>query len=210
MIPVSLFGGRSGSKKIIGATDEGELIASIVPYPPIQQQKTHPFRQYFTDDGTSSGSNDMGVDGSTTNVDFFIPASAIADRYITNINVLVGYGTSGQPNQWADGTALTNGTRIFYEASGVGEVDIHDGIKTNQDLFRLNHNGIQTSWEVRHVNATNDYGYFMPIDMEQYVMPLGVKLDKGSTQRIVFCIRDNAGTDADTFDAIAYGFDRFE
>ena len=40
--------------------------------------------------------------------------------------------------------------------------------------------------------------------------PYGVKLDKGSSQKLAFTIKDNVGTAADTFNAIAYGFDRFE
>lgn len=69
--------------------------------------------------------------------------------------------------------------------------------------------GNTTSWEVRHVSATNDYGYFLPIKLFEYLPPLGIKLDAGTTQRIVFQIRDNVGAAADTFNAIAYGFDRF-
>ena len=41
-------------------------------------------------------------------------------------------------------------------------------------------------------------------------LPHGIKLDSGTTQRLVLCVRDNAGTDADTFNIIGYGFDRFE
>ena len=125
------------------------------------------------------------------------------------MSFIVAYGTSGQPFNWADGTALTNGTRIFYE-SKKGEIDIHNAIQSNQDMFRLSSQKIDVNWQVRGVNATNDFGYFIWVDLRTFGFPFGIKLDRGSNQRITIRIRDNAGTDADTFDCIAYGFDRFE
>lgn len=185
------------------------LYVSQIPYPPSVPQKTNPFRQYFTTDGSPSGSNDMGVDGSSTNVDFCVPASQVAERYLTVLSFIVGYGTSGSPFEWADGTALSNGSRLFYTSSR-GENDIHDAIKSNQDLFRLSFGAINNNWEVRGVNATNDYGYFITMDLRTMGLPFGIKLDSGTTQKIIIRIRDNAGTAADSFNCIAYGFERFE
>ena len=59
------------------------------------------------------------------------------------------------------------------------------------------------------VNANNDYGYFINIPLSSYVPPFGIKLDKGTTQKMIFRIRDDA-TNADTFNAIGFGFERFE
>ena len=198
----------TGSKQKAKINGDNALYTTTIPYPPVVPQKVKPFRQYFTDDGTLSGSNDMGVDGSATNVDFYVQASETDDRYITNLSVLVGYGGAGKPFQFADSTALTNGMRLFYE-SQAGEVDIHDAIKSNQDFFRLTFDLIPTSWEVRHVDALNDYGYFMNFDLTQIAYPLGVKLDRKTQERLVMCVRDDA-TNADSFNVIAYGFDRFE
>ncbi len=190
-------------------TPDNELLVSTSGYPAFRTQKIQPFRQYLTDDGTASGSNDMGVDGSSTNVDFYIPSDPNNDRYITGLSIIVGYGVSGQPNQWADGTALTNGCRLFY-SNTYGELDLHDVIKTNQDMFRLSLSAIPTAWEVRHVNANNDYGYFISMPLSLTMPPYGLKLDAGTTQQLVLRVRDNAGTDADTFNIIAYGFERFK
>lgn len=208
MFNMKLWGGN-GSKRAVAVSLDQELSVISAPYPPLVPQKVQPFRQYFTTDGLADGTHDMGVDGSSTNVDYYIHAKVGEDRYITTLNFIIGYASSGQPNEWADGTALTNGTRLFY-ASQRGEVDIHDGIKTNQDFFRLSFSPIPTSWEVRHVNATNDYGYFITMDLTKLGLPFGVKLDKDSNQRITLRIRDNAGASADSFNCIAYGFDRFE
>ncbi len=198
-----------GKKVAAGVTDDHEVCTIVTPYPPLVVQKVQPFRLFLTDDGLSGGTNNMGVDGSSTNVDYFIPAKVDEDRYITSLNFLVGYGLAGQPNEWADGTALTNGSRLFYTAQR-GEIDIHEGIKSNQDLFRLSFSLIPTAWEVRHVSATNDFGYFISMDLTRLGLPFGIKLDRNSSQRLTIRIRDNAGTDADLFNCIAYGFDRFE
>jgi len=208
MFRFNLFGGNGG-RVAAAVTDDQELLTIPVPYPPLVEQKVLPFRQYLTVDGLSTGSNDMGVDGSVTNVDYYIPADPNNDRYITALNFIVGYGASGQPNQWANGTALTNGSRLFY-TSRHGERDIHDAIKVNQDMFRLSFAPITSAWEVRHVNALNDYGYFISMDLTRMGLPFGIKLDRNSNQKLIIRIRDNAGTDADSFNCIAYGFDRFE
>ena len=83
-----------------GELDEssGALPVQIVPYPPITPMKFRFFRQFLTDDGTTSGSNDMGIDGSTP-VDFYVEASQTADRYITSIDFIMGYGNTAQPYQ---------------------------------------------------------------------------------------------------------------
>jgi hypothetical protein len=208
MINSQIIDGK-GSKNKVKVNGESALYTIQLPYPPIVEQKTKPFRQYFTDDGTTTGSNDMGVDGSSANQDFYIAANTDNDIYITSMNFIVGYGASGSPFNWADGTALTNGTRIFYENRD-GEVDIHNGIKTNQDLFRLSFSTIQNNWEVRGVNANNDYGYFISSNLSSMGLSFGIKLDRGSKQRLTIRIRDNAGASADSFNCIAYGFERFE
>lgn len=192
----------------VKVTDAHELVVNVSYDPIIQAARRKPFRQYFTDTGLSTGSNDMGVDGSVTNVDFWIPAHHDNDRYISHLSIIVGYATPGQPNEWADGTALTNGIQLFFEQP-IGSIDLHEGIKNNQDLFRLDSNTVSASWEVRHVNATNDYGYFINFDLTRFAHPFGIKLDRGTTQRLVFCVKDNASA-AVSFNAVASGFDRFD
>lgn len=206
MLDVKLTDGK-GNNDAVGVTKDQELCTIPASYPPLTQQKVHPFRQYLTDDGLSSGSNDMGVDGSVTNVDFYIPAHETEDRYITTLNFIVAYGSSGSPYLWADATALTNGCRLFYDSIR-GERDIHDGIQSNQDFFRLTFSQIDTTWEVRHVGALNDYGYFITMDLTKLGLPFGIKLDRGTNQHLTMRIRDNV-TDADIYNCIAYGFDRF-
>lgn len=196
------------TKQTAKVTENKALLVSVLPYPALGEQKSRVFRQYFTSTGLSTGSNDMGVDGSSTPANFFIPASATDDRYIANLSFIVGYGTTGEPHEFADGTVLTNGVRLYY-VSDQGEIDVHDGIKSNQDLLRMSLAPVTSTWEVRHVNATNDYGYFVSMDLTKVQPPYGLKLDAGSNQRLYLTVRDNA-TNADSFNCIAYGFDRFK
>ena len=88
-------------------------------------------------------------------------------------------------------------------------MDLHEGLKNNQDFFRLDSNAIAANWEVRHVNANNDYGYFISFDLTKFAHPFGIKLDRATTQRLAFCVQDNASA-AVSFNAIASGFDRFD
>ena len=199
----------TGNKCFAEVTTDREQLFIQTTYPPLKPQKVRPFRQFMTTTGLPSGSNDMGIDGSSTNVDFWIPSHDKDDRYITALNIIVGYGASGKPYQWANGTALTNGMRLFY-ISERGEVDIHEAIKTNQDMFRLSFGLIPKDWEVTHVNANQDFGYIFSFDLTLLGLTHGIKLDAGTTQKIVMRVRDNAGLDADSFNVIAYGMDRFK
>ena len=207
MFKINLFGGN-GSKKAVAVTDAQELVVIGAPHPPLVPQKVRPFRQYLTADGLADGNHDMGVDGSVTAVDYHIPAIVDDDRYITTLSFVVGYDVTGSPYNWADGAPLPNGCRLFY-SSLQGEVDIHDAIKSNEDMFRLSFNQVDANWQVRHVLANNDYGYFITMDLTKLGLPFGIKLDRGTSQRLVMRIRDNVGVDANKFDCIAYGFDRF-
>lgn len=198
-----------GSRYAAHVNSHGELSVIPTDHPPLEAQKTRPFRQYFTDDGLATGSNDMGVDGSVTPAEFYVATDPDVDRYIKQLSFIVAYGGSGAPYLWADGAALATGIRIYY-TSTPGEQDIHDGILSNQDLFRLSDAPLTSVWQLRHVNANNDYGYFVSVDLTVFGSRHGIKLDRGADQRLVISIRDNVGLAADTFNCIAYGFDRFE
>lgn len=190
-------------------TRDNELKVINTPYPTLDVQKSRPFRQYLSDNGLVSGSFDMNVDGSSTNQQFFVQSVGDDDRHITQLSFIVAYSSSGSPYEFGDSTALTNGVRIFYE-SIQGEYDIHDSINSNQDFFRLSFSLIPTAWEVRHVNALNDFGYFINLDLTKMGFPYGIKLDMGTQQKLAVVIRDNVTANLDTFNCIAYGFDRFE
>ena len=187
--------------------DQNALVVSLAQCPPLIKQQNKIFRSYFLN---SSGSNDMGIDGSSTSVKFYISADDENDKYITAVSFLVGYGSAAYLFEFSDsGAALTNGFKFYYQRQGE-EVDIHDAVKANYDLIRLAVKDIlPTAWELRNLGALNDYGYLVTIDILSMMPPFGLKLDRGSSQKLVFEVRDD-NTDADTMNAIAYGFERFE
>lgn len=187
------------------------LVVTHYTCPPLMPQKCKVFSQYLTDDGLSSGDEDMGIDGSVTEVEYFISANSNDDRYINKLIFLVGYGASAGLWKFADSVgALANGVKLSYRDTYGGEVEI--GIlKSNGDFLRqsLGSGIIPTAWELRHLGANNDYGFLCAIDISQLIPPYGIKLDRGTNQKLVITIRDDC-TDADDFNCRAYGFDRFE
>jgi len=202
--------GPDGKQALV--TDDQELLVAVSAAPPLGAQKTSPLRRYLTDDGLVTGSNDMGVDGATTPIPFWIPADPEEDTYISSLSIIVGYTASGAPYQWADGAALTNGILLGYDSGRGDNQVVASGIVNNQEMFRLalGQGLINANWEVRHVGAANDYGYFINMDLTKLMPPYGVKLDAGSKQRMFCLIQDDIATVTDAFNILAYGFTRFE
>lgn len=205
--PVNIQGAGARGSQGVAVTKDQELLVTMAPNPPFDEQKTRPFSQFLTSDGTATGSNDLGINGSSSTSTFYIGTSDTDDRYITQLSFIVGYGGSAQPFQFADSTALTNGVRIYYRSLR-GEQEIFN-VKSNQDFFRINNIRPTASWEVRGVNATNDYGYFITFNLAAFVPPYGIKLDRTLNKRIAIDIRDDC-TNADSFNCLAFGFERFE
>jgi hypothetical protein len=173
-----------------------------------------PFRQFFTTDGLpADGINeDMLVDGSATSVDFCIPASLDSDRYIDSISFVIA-DQNANLNQFGAISALTVGMQIFYEDSQLGDVTIHNGIKSNFDLVRLCGKGASmvgsTTSAFRASNVVgNSEGYIPTLDIsDQFNIPNGIRLPKGTNLKLVIRINDNVSA-IDGLNAVAYGFDR--
>lgn len=200
--------GRGGKAKVNG---EGELGVVVHPHPPQDEKVTVlPFRQYFTSDGTISGSNDWAVNGSTTSQDFYIKAVANYDIYINSISVIIGDGGSPNLNGYGALSALTNGVEWVYFSQDAGEYQLHDGIKTNLEFIRLgvNTGAIGTGVDAYLADVSGggtEKSYIPTIDLsESFGLPWGVRLKKGTKDKLVFRVRDNL-TGLITHNAIAYG-----
>lgn len=197
-----------GSHVSAGVTADKELRVITAPYPPFTEQRVQPFRQYFTDDGTATGTTDIG---STVSGEFYIPANSNNDRYITTINFIVGFGATAQPYQWCDGVAFAagNGIRLWYE-NRRGEHDIHDDIRSNQDMLGLGFNSVTSAWLLRGLISNNDYGYYVTVDLTKMGLSFGIKLDAGTDQRLrISTTSDVKILAADLFTAVGFGFERF-
>ncbi len=181
--------------------------------PPLTDQKIKPFRQYLTNGGGAADSNDMIVDGGTTNVNFWVPADQTDDRYITVLSVVIADAGNFAQNAFGALSALTNGCRLFYERASGEEIDIHDALKTNFDFTRLALGRPAFGAAATVFRGTNLIGTaeaMLPVvDLKEFMPPFGIKLDKGTNQRLVLTVKD-ALAGLTTFDIIAYGFDRFE
>jgi len=201
----------AGTGRSAKVSDQFALLVSDVGCPPLMQQKNRVFRQYLTDDGTASGSEDMVVNGSTTAVEFWVKADNNDDRYITTLSFIIA-DVNATLNEFGNVTALTNGCQLYYETLAQTTI-IHSTLKTNFDFVRLclgqpAFGDATTAFRASNV-VGNSEGYLPVLDLRRLVPPFGIKLDRGTTQRLVLKVRDDC-TGVDGFDCIAYGFDRFE
>ena len=190
---------------------EGELSVVVHPHPPQDETKTtSPFRQYFTNDGLSTGSNDMVVNGSTTNQSFYIKAIPDYDIYINSINAEVSDGGSPTLNLFGALAALSNGVQWLHFTQESGEYTIHEGVKTNKEFIRLANGRGAFGDGVNAFLADVSGGgtaksYFAFIDISEiFGMPWGLRLRKGTTDQLIFKIRDDLSA-LTTFNAIGYG-----
>ncbi len=192
---------------------DDSLLTSANISPPLLPQKVKVFRQYMTDDGTATGTSDMDVNGSVTPVEYWIPSGNDADRYIATISFLLAKSGAAL-NEFGGSTALTNGCDLEYQRTGGETITIHGALKSNFDIVRLCM-GVpafgtgNAAFKVNNAIATDEA--FIPVfDFTRILPPYGLKLDMGSTQKLIMRINDNltAGAYLDNFDVIAYGFDR--
>ena len=97
----------------VKVSKEGTVEVVVHPHPPFSEQVIPlPFRQFFTDNGSDTGDEDMRVDGSVTNVDFYVEAQAGCDIYIKTIAIVIA-DAGATLNKFGNITALTNGVEFF-------------------------------------------------------------------------------------------------
>jgi len=174
-------------------------------------QKCKVFGQKLTTDGTPTGTSEMGVTGTlAVPIDYYVEADEDNDIYITRISFILGYGTSAQGWEFADAnTVLVNGVQVFYEDTEGNQITIINP-KNNYSFHRASNSPISTTaWEARGFWAAGDFGYFVNVSLKDIMPPYGIKLDRGTNQRLTVRIRDNC-SDADLFNCRAFGFERFE
>ena len=208
MIKVGIVGEDDQRVKV---HDEGELAVVIHQHPPIGEKTVAlPFRQYFTDTGFKSGSNLMNVDGSTTAVEFYIEASPDYDIYIKYITAEIGDGGTPSLNKFGALSALGNGVKFLWSTTDEPGYELHEGIKTNKEFIRLGSDtgAIGTGVDAYLADVSgggSEKSYLPSMDMSEiYGLPWGLRLRKGSLDRLVFKVQDNL-TGLSTFNAIATG-----
>jgi len=200
-----------GTKNRLKINGEGEIGVVIHDHPPIDERVTsYPFRQYFTDDGESTGDNDMIVDGSTTPQEFYIAAKEDKDVYIKTISVRLGGTGTVNLSTFGALSALSTGLDLEFSNNVLGEVTIADEIKTNLDFVRI---GLSTApvgtggdaFLLDVQGGGSEDTYLPVIDLSQtFGFPWGLRLQKGSKDRLLLRVND-ALAGLITFNAIGYG-----
>ena len=202
--------GKNG--ETLNVTDKGEVPVVIPQRPFIGEQiSAIPFRQYFTDNGIQSGSNDMTVNGSlATPLDFYISASEDYDIFIKYITVEIGDGGNPALNKFGALSALTNGVSFYWDTQEEPLYELHEGIKTNKEFIRIasDTGAIGTGIDAYLADVSGggtEKSYLPNIDMDEiYGLPYGLRLRKGTLDKLIFRINDNL-TGLTTFNAIATG-----
>ena len=196
-----------GSGQKLKINGEGELNAVIHPHPPKDEAiLARPYRSRFL----ASASDDMTIDGSSTNVDFSVSPTEGFDAYIKVISILIGDGGSPNLNKFGDLTALSNGVEICYTTQDLGTEVIHDGIKTNLEFVRLGTStgAIGTGNDAYLADVSgggSEKSYIPTIDLAQtFGLRYGIRLRRATTDKLVIRIKDDL-TGLTTMNAIAYG-----
>jgi hypothetical protein len=201
--------GTSNKLKING---EGEIAVTIHSHPPDDEAVTSfPFRQYFTDNGNSDGSNDMSAASGTVAAPatFYVSAKN-KDVFIKSLSMRIGDTGTVNLLRFGGLAALTNGCELEFSNDDIGNVTIADSLTTNLSLVRL---GTATAAIGTGVDAFladaagggSEDTYLPFIDFTQtFGFPWGLRLKKESNDRITFKIQDDL-TGLITFDIIAYG-----
>lgn len=185
--------------KVLG---EGEIGVVIHTHPPIKESRVGlPFRQYFTDNGLSTGSNDMRVDGSSTSVEYYISADSEYEYFIKFISIKIADATA-KLNEFGALAALSNGLEFEWKNKALGSFTIHDGIKDNLEFFRLS----EMEPLIIDLSGGGADAVVVQWDLAKiFGNPWGVKLGVGSLDRLIFRVNDNLGTGIDEFNIIGHG-----
>jgi hypothetical protein len=187
---------------------EGSVHVVVNPHPPLDEEVYPlPFREFFLD---SAASNDMAVNGSVTNVAYTIQSSTEYDIYIKYVSVEIGDGGSPNLNLFGALPALTNGVEFCHFNNIDGFYILHEGIKTNKQFIRIGTDtaaiGTGSDSFLADVSGGGSEKSYLPnIDFaESYGLPWGIRLRKGTEDRLIFKVRDNL-TGLSTFNAIGSG-----
>ena len=197
--------------RLIKVHDEGEIGVVIHQHPPVNEVvDALPFRQYFTDNGLSTGSKFMNVKGDVTFQDFYISAQSDYDVYIKYITVEIGDGGTPALNKFGALTALTNGIAFIWDTQTEPLYELHEGIKTNKEFIRIasDTGAIGTGIDAYLADVSGggtEKSYLPNMDMKEiYGLPWGLRLRKGTNDKLIFRIQDDL-RGLSTFNAIATG-----
>lgn len=201
----------TGSERGLKIDENHSILVTTTGMPPRKVQVTlKPFVDFMRD---VNGSKDMLVDGSVTNIEFFIGASSQGDRFIHTLAVTIADAVP-KFNKWGAEPTLTNGCQLVYEDKNVGDVILGDELKSNFDFVQLCNFNPMFGTGADAFQATNIEGnseaYIPLLDIEDvFGLPHGLRIPRNSSLKLKLVVRDDVSA-IDRFDIKAFGFDRID
>ena len=196
--PVNIIDGRSARTAYV-SPDHGLYVAEIAPPVPAvgTPSRIRLFVQYAGTtgallEGTPDSNADQGVDGSVTNVEFFVGADQDFDIRVMGIAITIA-DTAVAHNAFANVNALTNGWDLSITEAGE-ETFIIKAAKTggqfiSQGGFANPYGDGVTSFELSNWTATADaQTVSLPL---RNIVPGGLRLGMGTNDRISCFVRDD-------------------
>ena len=132
----------------------------------------------FTDTGLSTGNNNMAVDGSVTNIDFFVQALPTERLSVTAVNIHIeasGNVTAGSYGDIAGG--LTNGIKLIFkraEDNLVFDIGFNLVIQVNEDWGKFLFDATPVTYPVGQTNF-----YQAKWSLFTFNDPFGLILEEG-------------------------------
>jgi len=200
-----LFSGR-GKKHALKVSEEGTIGVVVHPHPPLSEGVVvTPYRADFTN---SAGLTQMGtaIGSLTAPIDFSISASDKFDTYVKTISVEIT-DRSPQARLFGALPRLPNGVQFLWQSQEAGTLGLAQ-FHSNFEFLRVappRWGDGTTVGLISNAVAINDDTYLIDIDTSQRLgPPWGLILRKGTTDKIIFRIRDDL-TGLVSFTAIAGG-----
>jgi hypothetical protein len=203
--------------------DDGRLYEIDTVYPPITNDRQIIL---YVDDLTLNNdgvTSDMKVDGSVTTQEFSVNADNEFDIFINSVSFFIAAENVVTDLGEFAGivTPLTNGCQLIYENSDEGDIIIGDNLQTNYDLLRMCNMNPQfglvsnAAFKIVQAFSNQDDGYLFILKFSDYGYEQeysgGIRLKAGTTDRLVFKIRDDLNltpSEISSFDGRVYGFKR--
>jgi hypothetical protein len=143
-------------------------------------------------EGLNAGSTDANVDGSATNVEFFVESVPEYDQRIKKLLIYV-QDTQVTHSGFGNLPALTNGINISVIEAGVETFLIENGTSfaelIQQTFAERPWGGDATSFELTNVQGTED-AQVLPMDIGALV-PEGVRIGRDTKDRLRLVVRDD-------------------
>ena len=197
-------GGGRGHKLRI--SKEGAANVVVHQHPPLTDETALGIHSVL-DFTNAAGSSDMQVVASlAAPQSFCVDARSDFDVYVKTVMVTIA-DQNAQLNQFGNLTALVNGVNFSWESQSLGSFSIKTAMQTNWDFVKLSRGnpafGDGTgAFRANNVSG-NAEGYLPVIDFfALFGMQYGIRLRKGTTDRLVFQINDDT-TGVDEFTAEA-------